>query len=485
MKTSAELKKLYKEQKTENARLRQKIEERDKTIVEQGKAIEERDKTIEEQGKTIEEQGKAIKVLQQYVADFKRRMGQYDNFNTPPSMKKGTSKSRSIRDGSKSRDGQNDTTGGATRTRGGQKGHKGTTRKPKPTEFKDYTPNTCPECGSDNLSVTLTEKRDITKAVRTVQVITTRHTINTCKCNSCGLVEIRPETNLPDSGSYDSSITTEVADDYLCRMPFKMIADRMTRHGIPLSASTAHTIMYRAGMALGPSTRDIADAVRNAKILHADETSIHLNGHNVWVWILFDPLTGNTLFVIQDSRGAKVLKEVLEDWDGILVCDGWSAYSKYRIQRCWSHIIREARDIWERNPDRSCTFDVLKRLRKIYNDAKESKRCSHRLRQKTYTLLLARIDRLVAKYANDPILEKFMIKIRNARNNLFQFVLDPEIPSTNNAAERGLREIVVHRKVRGGIRAKETMTWMANLFSCVMTWKNTERDYLAEMAKYV
>ena len=87
MKTSAELKKLYKEQKTENARLRQKIEERDKTIVEQGKAIEERDKTIEEQGKTIEEQGKAIKVLQQYVADFKRRLGQYDNFNTPPSMK--------------------------------------------------------------------------------------------------------------------------------------------------------------------------------------------------------------------------------------------------------------------------------------------------------------------------------------------------------------------------------------------------------------
>ena len=91
----------------------------------------------------------------------------------------------------------------------------------------------------------------------------------------------------------------------------------------------------------------------------------------------------------------------------------------------------------------------------------------------------------VAKYANDPILEKFMIKIKNARNNLFQFVLDPEIPSTNNAAERGLREIVVHRKVRGGIRAKETMTWMANLFSCVMTWKNTGRDYLAEIAKYI
>ena len=74
--------------------------------------------------------------------------------------------------------------------------------------------------------------------------------------------------------------------------------------------------------------------------------------------------------------------------------------------------------------------------------------------------------------------------LSNAGGDLFRFVLDPKIPPTNNAAERGLREIVMHRKIRGGIRAKETMTWMANFFSCVMTWKNKKLDYLAEIAKY-
>ena len=44
--------------------------------------------------------------------------------------------------------------------------------------------------------------------------------------------------------------------------------------------------------------------------------------------------------------------------------------------------------------------------------------------------------------------------------------------------------IVVHRKVRGGIRAEETMTWMANFFSCIMTWKNKGLDHIAEIAKY-
>ena len=71
-----------------------------------------------------------------------------------------------------------------------------------------------------------------------------------------------------------------------------------------------------------------------------------------------------------------------------------------------------------------------------------------------------------------------------AGSDLFRFVLNPNILPTNNAAECGLQEIVVHRKIRGGIRAKETMTWLANFFSCVMTWKNNKLDYLAEIAKY-
>ena len=120
------------------------------------------------------------------------------------------------------------------------------------------------------------------------------------------------------------------------------------------------------------------------------------------------------------------------------------------------------------------TWDVLRRLNLV------SKKRSRSLRHRAYANLLARIDRIIARYADDPVLEKFMGKLGNAGSDLFRFVLNPNIPPT----ERGLREIVVHRKIRGGIRAKETMTWLANFFSCVMTWKNNKLDYLAEIAKY-
>ena len=346
-------------------------------------------------------------------------------------------------------------------------------------------PDSCPECGSDSLSITKTLKRNITKALHTIKVITTSHSINTCRCRSCGRDGIEQEADLPNNGSYDSSIATEVADDYACRMPFRMIADRMTRHGISLSSGTVHNIMRRLGASLRTPTADIAAAIRKARILHIDETSIHLNGRIVWVWILHDPHTGYALYVIQDSRGADVLRKTLGDWDGVIVCDGWSAYNGYRVRRCWSHIIREARDFHERNTGNAAAYDVLRRLRKIYDDAKKvSKKRSRSLRHRAYANLIARINRIVARYSDDPLLEKFIGKINNAGSDLFRFVLNPNIPPTNNAAERGLREIVVHRKVRGGIRAEETMTWMANFFSCIMTWKNKGLNHIAELAKY-
>ena len=64
---------------------------------------------------------------------------------------------------------------------------------------------------------------------------------------------------------------------------------------------------------------------------------------------------------------------------------------------------------------------------------------------------------VVSEYKDNQILKTFMTKLDNANPNLFQFVLNPNIPSTNNAAERALRELIVHRKIRGALRALQTL----------------------------
>ncbi len=50
---------------------------------------------------------------------------------------------------------------------------------------------------------------------------------------------------------------------------------------------------------------------------------------------------------------------------------------------------------------------------------------------------------------------------------LFEFVVDPRIPATNNAAERSLRHLVTSRKISGGTRSEEgseTKMTLATLF---------------------
>ena len=100
-------------------------------------------------------------------------------------------------------------------------------------------------------------------------------------------------------------------------------------------------------------------------------------------------------------------------------------------------------------------------------------------------LLDKRVKRLIAKYENHHILKGFMTHLSNARPDLFVYVIDPTVPSTNNPAEKKLREPAVHRKVRGAIRSEDTMVWLGNLFTCIMTWRSTGADLRCELAKYV
>jgi|GEM_PF-3331757 len=72
-----------------------------------------------------------------------------------------------------------------------------------------------------------------------------------------------------------------------------------------------------------------------------------------------------TLVAIRKSRGSDVVKEVLKErFKGIIIADGWKVYFKFtnKIQRCWAHILREARFLAERVKEAVPLKDALYRL---------------------------------------------------------------------------------------------------------------------------
>ena len=456
------LKKLYRQSKIKIVKLEQAIEIRDKQLEEQGIQLEKQDTLMVKMAETIKKLEAALK--------------RYDNPNTPPSKKfpkaKKTQPSRNH---------------GPKRKQGGQKGHPGKTSKPKPTKFQEHKPEKCPDCSSENLEITDSIKRNITERRKIIKVTTTCHTIHTCKCLKCGRIDIAPDTTriVPKNGSYGHGIVSDVLSSFESRMPIKMISKNSQRDtGIHLSTGAICNILYRVGSCLKTQTAQILASLYHAKMLHMDETSFKVNGKLFWVWIFFNPDTGESYYAIRKSRGSDVPKELLPNWKGIVICDGWQSYKIFgKIQRCWAHIIREALHLFERNPDSRAAKSLLQSLHRIYHDAKKKRKA--REREAAHKLLTRRIKKLLTKYGNNPLLKKYIGKLERALPDMFRFVLDPRIPSTNNAAERELREIVIHRKIRGQLKSKNTTETLGNIFSCFTTWKNQGINHLAEMTNYL
>jgi transposase len=66
---------------------------------------------------------------------------------------------------------------------------------------------------------------------------------------------------------------------------------------------------------------------------------------------------------------------------------------------------------------------------------------------------------------------KLAVRMLTHLPDLFPIVTEPDVPPTNNAAERSLRHLVIARKISGGTRSAtgtETKMTLASLFG---TWR--------------
>jgi len=67
-------------------------------------------------------------------------------------------------------------------------------------------------------------------------------------------------------------------------------------------------------------------------------------------------------------------------------------------------------------------------------------------------------------------------KIRNGLGCWLTFVTEPDVDSTNNRAERALREQVVMRKIFGGLRSETGVRIHEILSTMVATWERQGLD---------
>ena len=226
---------------------------------------------------------------------------------------------------------------------------------------------------------------------------------------------------------------------------YRRIARDLARFGIRPSHATTHSTLMAIGMNTAAPMHAIMVAPLMACVLHVDEITFPLNGKKVQVWIFHDPATGNARYAVRDSRGHDIVKEVPGgNWNntGVRLLEGVQILPHTAL--LGPHNCRDPQ--YGAEPG-------LRRGRAGMRGAADLQDWHAGIRHEGTAPgaagSAARARRLISKYRDNPVPGGFVGRIGRAHANLFRLATGQRIPPTNNAAERGLQEIVVRGKIRG------------------------------------
>ncbi len=351
---------------------------------------------------------------------------------------------------------------------GRKKRHKGVSHSFKATETIEHKMDGCNRCGSSMINFSHHEHRIIVDVPKPEPYTVTLHKISTYDCSSCGIV--KPDADIPEHGDLGKNLLSLITTLYFeARLPPRRIRSTLSAvYGLELSAACINSALVNVSESLQPLVDGVREEINRADNAGFDETSMPVNGTNAWAWVA---VTEQCAFItVEHSRGADVLEKHFKQFDGIAIVDGWKAYNIFdRQQRCWAHIIREADTLALRTED-TRTKDLASSLKMLYHDIKAGLKEHPPPNWSLYLRALKRFRRIVRKRYGEIDAKKFVEKLRNAGRRLFTFIMH-NVQSTNNDAERVLREVVIHRKIRAQLRTEKGMRMFGNIMTAVMTWK--------------
>src|SRR5215471_18956873 len=116
---------------------------------------------------------------------------------------------------------------------------------------------------------------------------------------------------------------------------------------IALSKGAIQNMVERVSEAIGPPHTAIGEGARTSLVTYIDETSWLLHGTRQWLWVMAHPAVA--YFQIHPNRSKAALTQLINDWRGILVSDGYRVYQSWEglRQSCLAHLIRTAKGLAE------------------------------------------------------------------------------------------------------------------------------------------
>lgn len=223
-----------------------------------------------------------------------------------------------------------------------------------------------------------------------------------------------------------------------------------------------------------------------SRLLHADETGINVNGTRIW---LHSACTGKwSYFYPHEKRGSEAMDaiEIIPKFKGILCHDHWKPYYKYKCLHalCNAHHLRELERAWEQDKQQWAS-DVKSLLEEINKTVKDSEGFLTEEKAKEYT------DKYQAILAQGEIecpppdetnkskgkrgrtkrskARNLLERLRDYQDDVLRFMVNVDVPFTNNQGENDLRMAKVQQKISGCFRSMEGAYGFCRIRSYLVT----------------
>lgn len=240
-----------------------------------------------------------------------------------------------------------------------------------------------------------------------------------------------------------------------------------------LSLGAIQKIIDRVSVAIQPHYEEIGTVVRSSESAYIDETSYPQSGDLAWLWVMATSFA--SLFMIHSNRSKEAFLELILDWQGILISDGYGVYKKWANARqtCLAHLIRTARGLSENaNPEiAKCGKWAKAELQRLCKMANAPPSLGE------WNAFYARFIRLTTLYCDrKDAAGQFARRLQREMENLWVFLHHEGVAPTNNHAERMLRFAVLWRKRSQGTRSVKGERWVERVLSLRQTCRLHKRS---------
>ena len=253
---------------------------------------------------------------------------------------------------------------------------------------------------------------------------------------------------------------------------------------LDISTGTIDRCIREAGVACFPVVEQLIEQLQQEELVHIDETPWYEKGMFKWLWVVVSKVTA--IYFIGTRKKEELLFIITSSYIGWIISDGYGAYRHYeRRQRCLAHLVRKAVAITGAIDEEAQKLgnELLDGLRGLMKTMSEGEgnikdRCGP---------LIERLNDVcnIGKDQKHSKVRELSREILNDWDAVVAFVNNPELPLTNNEAERALRHAVIARRISFGTRTNEGSRAYTALLSVIETCLLRKQDIWAYIAQTI